>query len=209
MARYMMREMPDLNETGERKLYPRMSIDWVADLDMLAARISRRSTFTPADIIGVVTALSEVMAEYLAEGFGVKVNGLGSFSPSLGLREGFAPEGLDSEHKRNAMSISVRGVRFRAEKSFVRAVDARCHLERGGRQVIRSRRFTPEQRQAMALAYLETNAYLTVRSYMQMTGLAQSSATRELRRWYESDIIDAIGMYAQRKYIKKRTEPSE
>ncbi len=203
MAKYQMQEMNDLHGTGERKLYPRMKIDWVANLDRLAEQISRRSSFTGADVKGVVTALGDLVAEHLGNGWGVWIDGFGYFTPSLGLREGFDPETVDGESKRNAMSIEVRGVRFRPDKELVSKVIDHCHLERGETIRIRSQKFTPEQRRAMAIDYLETNSHLPIRSYMAMTGLSRTTATNELRKWYEQGFIGAEGAHSHRRYIKR------
>ena len=45
MARYKMREMPDLHGTGERKTYPHMVIERMIPLDELLERMSEETTF--------------------------------------------------------------------------------------------------------------------------------------------------------------------
>lgn len=64
-------------------------------MDYLAQRINYASTFTPGDIIGLVKSLTQAIAREMGEGHSVKVDGLGVFTPSLGLREGFERESAE------------------------------------------------------------------------------------------------------------------
>ena len=47
--------------------------------DQVAKRIAAESTVSPADVAAVLTALSGVMGDYMAQGRSVKLDGIGSF----------------------------------------------------------------------------------------------------------------------------------
>ena len=95
MAEYQMQTSNLPNEDGEKILFPRIKIWGQVDLDYLAQRINYASTFTPGDIIGLVKSLTQAIAREMGEGHSVKVDGLGVFTPSLGLREGFERESAE------------------------------------------------------------------------------------------------------------------
>ena len=106
------------NEDGKRVLFPRMRLRGQADLDKIVDKISYASSFTPGDIKGLVNALADEMACLMASGRSVKIDGIGVFSPSLALRDGYEREsGEPGAPKRNAMSIWLNNVNFRADKA--------------------------------------------------------------------------------------------
>ena len=60
---------------------------------------------------------SDELAYYMAQGYSVSIDGVGTFKPTLGIAEGKETDTLDGdEQKRNARSIMVNGVNFRASK---------------------------------------------------------------------------------------------
>ena len=131
MAEYEMQESNLPNEDGKRVLFPRMRLWGQADLDKIVDKISYASSFTPGDIKGLVKALADEMACQMASGRSVKIDGIGVFSPSLALRDGYERDrGEPGAPKRNAMSIWLNNVNFRADKELIENTGRRCILER-------------------------------------------------------------------------------
>ena len=126
-----MQEMNNLHQDGETLLYPRMIIRDCCGTEELASTISEESSFTPGEVMGMMRQLCRKMAAAMAEGRSVKLDGLGTFSPSLALRKGRERETTDGSGKRrNAGSIEVGSVNFRADRMMVQEINHRCHLER-------------------------------------------------------------------------------
>ena len=120
MAEYQMQESNLPNEEGKPTFYPRMKLWNQVDLEYLANNINYASTFTPGDITGLVRSLTQEIASQMAQGNSVKVDGLGIFTPSLGLRPGKEREAGEAENrKRNSMSICINNINFRADKQFI------------------------------------------------------------------------------------------
>lgn len=208
MAYYVMEEMPDIHKTGERVLYPRFAMIEQISTDQLAKAVAESSGFNVGDIVGIVKQISIEMAHQMAQGRSVKLDDIGTFAPALALREGKEREeaGKDAQH-RNAQSIVVGKVNFRVDMDMVARINGRCQLERAPWKSRRSsQRFTPEQRLALAVQYLEAHPYLTVGEYQRLTGLLRTAATNELRQWaYQEDSgIDTAGRGTHRVYVKKR-----
>ena len=176
-----MRKMNPLNG-DEVVLYPQMFGRGVFDTDELAQQLSERCSLTPGDVKAALSGLADMMAERMAAGYSVRLDGIGVFTASLGLVDGKEREQADGT-RRNAASIKVRGVNFRADRQLVQRTDANCHPERTTRRfATSSTRYTPQERLQLALDYIATHGSMRLDDYVRLTGLTRSTASRELCR---------------------------
>lgn len=208
MAEYEMQESNLPNEEGKRILFPRMKLWNQVDLEYIAKNINYASTFTPGDIMGLVRSLTQEIANQMAQGNSVKVDGLGIFTPALGLRQGKEREsGEKGGRRRNSMSICVQNINFRADKQFIEETGRRCILSRSELKPGRSsKKYTPEQRLELAQKYLEEHPYMKVPDYCQLTGLLRNTAAKELKRWSEipETGITTQGRSSHKLYVKRK-----
>ena len=210
MARYIMQEMPDMQNTGKRIIYPRFARVENIDTKELARRIEDVSGFSAGDIEGILLQAGIEISHAMAEGHSVKIDGIGTFTPALTLRRDKEREDAEEggQH-RNAQSILVGNVNFRVDQTMVRRINGRCHLERAPwKSQNSSQKFTPEQRLAMAVKYVDEHPFLTVWEYRRLTGLLQTAATNELKKWGKQpgSGIDIEGRATHRVYVKEKTE---
>lgn len=208
MAYYVMEEMPDIHKTGERLLYPRFAMTEQVSTEAVAKTVAERSSFTVGDIEGVLKEVATEMARQMAHGNSVKIDGIGTFTPALTLCMDKEREevGKDATH-RNARSIVVGKVNLRVDMDLIRDTNRRCMLERAPWKTRRSsQKYTAEERQAMALKYLEEHPFLTIGDYQQMTGLLHTTAAKELKEWANLDDsdIDIMGRGSHRVYVRKQ-----
>lgn len=201
------------NEEGKKVLFPRMVIHSQVDVDGLAKAMSYSSSFTPGDIKGLIAALADEMAYQMGMGNSVKIEGIGTFTPSLGLRKGFEREsGEAGDTRRNASAICVDNIDFRADRRLVANTGSHCMLERSKGNFRRSSQvFSPQERLQRALDFLETHPVLTVLDYCRLTGLLRDAAARELKRWREDPEtgIGSIGRGTHKVYVKRRQSVNE
>lgn len=184
MAQYIKKEMPDLNGTGEKKAYYKLKTWRKLDADEFIKRCSSiNRAYGESVIKGVVSAVCEHLAYEIANGYSVKIDGLGTFTAKLGVRKDKEMESFEEgSTKRNALSIEVQGVLFRADKNLISEIDRNCDLERGGEERLRKPKITLEQRTEKARQFLRKNAFMHVDEYASLTGLSYSTASRELRK---------------------------
>ena len=117
MARYIMEEMPDIQKTGKRITYPKFARIDNANIKELARRVGDVSGFSAGDIEGVLLQTAIEMAHLMAEGRSVKIDGIGTFTPSLTLGRDKEREDAEEGGKhRNAQSIFIGGVNFRVDR---------------------------------------------------------------------------------------------
>ena len=184
-TKYIKKEIADLNNTGSPIVYYRMKRRETLGLGDFIKQCHRSNPiFAPSILQGVIMIVCEQLAEDLANGFNVKIDGIGTFHAKLGLNDYTPGRKMDSfeegTRKLNAASLGVTGVGFRADKELVRAVNCKCKLERGGEDRLRKSKYTKEERIERAIQYLRRMGVMHVRDYARLNGLSHTTAYREL-----------------------------
>ena len=113
-ATYTMQEMKDLHNENETILYPRMIIKGQCSTEELIEDIAHHTTYNTGELRGMIMALKDAMAREMSRGYSVKLDEIGTFTPSLGITEGKEAEQPAGETRRNARSIKIRNINFRA-----------------------------------------------------------------------------------------------
>lgn len=207
MPEYEMQEMNLPNKDGKKVLYPRLVLSGQIDTEYIAKMLAHDTSFTTADVIGLLQGLADQLSSHMSYGRSVKLDGIGIFTPSLSLREGKEREtGEEKDTRRNAQSIMVGGVSFRPEKKLVRNINRQCEFVRSQRKFKRSsQQYTPAQRLKMAQEYLGSHPYLRVADYVAITGLRSTTASKELRQWSNQPDsgICSSGRGTHKVYIKE------
>lgn len=185
MARYFMQEMPDMKKEGETLLYPRMEITGTCETDELVEASIKGSTFNRGEVRGALDLIAGAMARFMAEGRSVRIDGIGLFTPTVKLRKGKERENIEGNSpRRNAASIEIRGINFRADRTLINETNTLCNLERGsGVKKCRRPKTTAEERLNIAKKYLEENPFITVSDYSKMVELNRTTAAKELKAW--------------------------
>ena len=210
MAKYIKQEMPNLNGTDEPQVYYRLKTDRNISSKEFVEHISRKgSVIDRAEIEGAIMRIADGLAKLLGEGYSVTLNGIGSFKASLGLKENKEVDTFDGdETKRNARSLQLTNVRFRADKQLIIEANRHCKLERAGESRLRQSPYNKEERLKLALKFLKARGAMRVADYVEMTGLSRSVATKELIEFRRdsSSGISFIGRGSNKVYVKRMDE---
>ena len=207
MAKYIKQEVPDMKKTGEQKVFYRMKVERNIDFQEFIHNVcSHHKGITRGEALRVLVSASETLAELLGEGYSVTIDDWGTFKATIGLEEGKELDTLDgNESKRNARSLHLNGVNFQADKKLVQNARRRCKLERAGVVRVNRSPYTKEERLQKALEYLEEYKVLKVGQYMELTGLAHTTASNELRA-FSRDAASGIVSVGRRPavvYVKR------
>ena len=206
MAKYIKQEVPDMKKTGEQKVFYRMKVERNIDFQEFVRKVcSHHSGISRGDALRVLVSASDVLAELLGEGYSVTLDDWGTFKATIGVEKGKNMDTIDGkESKRNARSLHLNGINFLADKKLVRNASRRCKLERAGVVRVNRSPYTKEERLQKALSYLEENKVLKVSQYMELTGLAHTTAANELRTFSRdaSSGIVSVGRRPAVVYIK-------
>lgn len=207
MAEYEMQEMNLPNKEGKRVLYPRLVQRGQADTDYIAKTLAQKSAFSKGDVVGLLQELGEELAYQMGQGKSVKLDGIGTFVPSLALRaDKERKTGEEDSTRRNARSIVVGSINFRAEKELLRNTNYNCELERSQQKFHRSsQKYSPEQRLERAQQYLTQHPFMTVSDYANLNGLRHTTASLELRKWAEQpeSNIGTSGRGTHKVYVRR------
>ena len=178
MAKYIMAPMSNRKTTeGNVPYYPRVLIEHRTNSEEIAQMLSKYTSFTKGDILGVISALGEVIASELVAGHAVYLDGIGRFSPSLRVE----PEQEHKEGHRNANSIEFHSINFRPSKELVNICNVKGELTRAKIHKSDPMSSTLEDRYQMAINYIKASGFLKVRDYVDLTGLSRNRASQELR----------------------------
>ena len=207
MAKYIKQEMPDLSGKGEEKVYYRMKTEGNISFKDFAKEVNRyHSIMNRALVENVMTNAMDVLARLLGKGYSVSLDGLGTFKATLGLKPDKEMDTFDEDDtKRNARSLQLTNVNFKADKVLIREANKHCKLEREGESRLRRSPFSKEERLKMAQDYLEKHGAMKVIDYVKMTGLSHTKATLELKEFRQdaSTGIDTIGRRSTLVYVLK------
>ena len=207
MAKYIKQEMPDIRQTGEKKIYYRLKTETHVDFPHFIETLHRSNNgISEADAIRVLLSAADLLAELLGKGHSVTLDGIGTFKATIGLEEDKELDTLDgNEPKRNARSLRLKGVNFRADKELIKKARKDCQLQREGTVRIHRSPYTKEQRLNLALEYLEKHGAMKIADYMELTSLSRTTATLELQE-FRRDMnsgIDFIGRGSAKVYVKR------
>lgn len=181
-AKYIKKEIADLNGTGRTQAYYKM-VTRAMNHEQFIDVLCRDGSLPRSTYKAVLTQIAEKLPGCLANGFSVKIDEVGLFTARLGVRKDMLPDAFEpGETKRNASSIEVRGVSFKADPELIRKTRTKCVLSSGGVSRLKRPKTTLEERTAMARKFLEKYHLMRVMDYVRLTGLSKTTASLELRK---------------------------
>ena len=206
MAKYIKQEMNDLNGKGKEKVYYRLQTERNISFNEFTQQIEQHHGIMHRGLVkNVMTHVVDAMAELLGNGYSVTIDGLGTFKASIGLEEDKVMDTFDGdETKRNARSLRLTGINYRADKELVKNSNQHCKLERAGEARLHHSPYTQEERLKLALQYLSEHGAMRVAEYMELTGLSRTKAAMELKEFRQdaSSGITFIGRGSAKVYVK-------
>ena len=218
--------MVDLNNPGQTIFTYRMKTLPMGNADFIED-CARYTTFSEPEIMGILNLVADQLAKRMARGYSVTIDGLGTFKAQVGLTRdarkrkkeeekqsaALATDGYGSQQEEteaaqrslNARSLEVTGVLWKPAKSLIRDTNLACNLERGGTEMLRTSKYTFEERKARALAFIKQNTVMRVDDYVRLTGLSHTKAAAELKNMCngENSGITSTGTHSSKVFIAK------
>lgn len=207
MAKYIKQEMPDIAGKGEHAVYYRMQTERNIGAAEFIEEVAGIGTgLSEGAVVHVLEQMTHTLARLLADGYTVTIGGIGTFRTTVGVVDGKEQDTFDTDApKRNAQSIEVKGVNYRADKALVKDIALQCRLERGKESRLHRSPYSREERLARALAFIEEHTLMRVMDYVELTGLSRTTASLELRELCQDPAsgIRAMGQKAGKVYVKR------
>ena len=211
MAKYKLQEMSDMRDEGKRRVYPKMvPYRTLSRKEFVEQVQSYHRDLSQGTIEAVLTDVEDVLGRMLSMGYNVNLEGLGTFSLSLGFEDDKPKEMQTDDDMMKYRKVGVKNVNFNSSPEFVKAVkmETDCDLERemSGVKVIRKQLYSKEERIARALEVIEKNGVLTLGDYASVNNLSRTSASMELKKLTndKTSPIDSLGRGSHKVWVKRK-----
>ncbi len=211
MPKYKLVEMPDVNNVGKHKVYPKLVSHRTIRQDEFVERMQEYSrALAPSVVEAVVTDMRDMIVRLLSAGYGVSLDGLGTFSLSLGFEDGKPTEMQDDDDRMAFRRVGVRGVNFRPSPEFTRDIkentDPALKREAMGVSQIRREQFTLEERVARALRAIDDLGFITLSGYATMNGMSRTVASEELKEICSAadSPIKSTGHHSHKVWVRRK-----
>ena len=210
MAKYYLQEMMNFQEEGKTRVYPKLMVySQISQEDFIKSIRSRAGIFSEGVAEGLFITMTECMTDWLSEGHTVKIEGLGTFSLSLGFTDDKGNEMEDElTDKRRIRKVEVRGVNFKPDPEFLKDVQKKTTLERemtGVKRVL-PQKFSMEEKLQRALEKIERQGFITLQQYANLNDVSRTTASKELNAFAKDTAsgITTMGQASHKVWIKRR-----
>ena len=159
------KKVPNVNGTADKTtLYPKIVVAGTKNLENIADDIAKRSGFKAGTVIGLFSDLENLLTDYLADGYNVKLGEIGTFSATLTSRK------VTDKKEIRSGSVHFDSVKFKPARHFVKEVcrKGEMELERADPAYgfkTSSPKHTQEERFGMLMEYLREYTFITRQEY--------------------------------------------
>lgn len=161
-------------DPSTKKLHLRITKPVTYTTHDVAQSLSHSSTYTPADVHGLVSALRDYIIDALSQGHSVQLDGLGRFSAI----PHFTKDVLPNEKFRNA-DIETKAVQFKPERDFLMTVRHLSKYHAG--ELHQTKNISLAEVMLFCQEWFTTHEVLITTDLMRELQLKRSRAGRMLR----------------------------
>ena len=211
MAKYKLQEMSDVHHTGKRKVYPKMVVNRTLSRKEFIERMQGYHRGISASTTeAVLMDVEEILVEMLSMGYNVNLEGLGTFSLSLGFEDDKPTEMQGDDDKMTYRKVGVRDVNFKASPDFIKSVkqaaDRDLERDMGGVKLILKKKYTREERIARALDVIDENGFIGLTDYAYINNLSRTAASLELKEITadRNSPIGSMGSGSHKVWVKRK-----
>ena len=211
MAKYKLQELTDMRNEGKRRVYPKMVTnrtlsrkEFVKKMQGYHRGISESTTEA------VLMDVADMLVNVLSMGYNVNLEGIGTFSLSLGFEDDKPTEMQGEEDKMAYRKVGVKDINFKASPELLKSVkqetDRDLERDMGGVKVIRKQLYSREERIARALEMIEANGFITLSDYAYINNLSRTAASLELKEITadRTSPIDSMGSGSHKVWVKRK-----
>ena len=198
-ALYDFLPVPSANsEEKPPRLYPKIVSKGTVTFEKLTEKIANHSGLSKGTILAVMDEIEYWTSQLLSDGYRVQIGNIGTASVSLKANtEVYDPSDI------HAQSIQFGKIRLTASKKFAKQCYGNVLRAPTGQKIQRNpKAYSEEERLNLLLSYLEDHAYITLKTYGELTCLPKTTAWRDLNKWVKADVIDIEGRAPHRVYVK-------
>ena len=211
MVKYKLQEMSDVHHTGKRKVYPKMVVNRTLSRKEFIERMhGYHRGISPSITEAVLMDVEEILVEMLSMGYNVNLEGLGTFSLSLGFEDDKPTEMQGDDDKMTYRKVGVRDVNFKASPDFIKSVkletDRDLERDMGGVKLILKKKYTREERISRALDVIDEKGFIGLTDYAYINNLSRTAASLELKEisYDETVPIRSVGRHSHKVWVRRK-----
>lgn len=191
--RFTLHETPvPKGRENKQVQHARVVHDETVNMEKLCKLVSASSSFSPADVKGILEALKFWMGVYMGGGSIIKLEGLGHFYPTLKSKPYIDEKGQERLH------VHVDTVGFRCSPELKELI-REANLEEEKRPT--RKKYTSEERQRRILDYLQKHNYMNSQTVRGLNNCCQQLAISDLKALLNENKISKIGKARQTLYV--------
>lgn len=181
-GKYKLVRTPNPKKDGEVLPYhARFVSEGTVSIDDVIWEMESRSSFSSADIKGMMELLQRVVGDYLYSGRNVELEGIGTFSVSVSCRPVMDKKEIRAE------SVRFSGINYRASvklRKKLRSMPVSRVYEDEEKKS-----FTADECRARVERYLQRRQYITRNRYMELNHCSRSKACSDLKLLVEEGLL--------------------
>ena len=181
MPNYILKELNKELTDGKKVVFPKMQTYSQHDFETVLKHMQTYAgNFSEGTMRAVIDALVETMKSWMPMGHSMKIDGLGTFSLSLGFKD----KDTDEEPKTKYRHICIKGINFKPDAKLIAALNKQADFERAEKDVVVPKKcsYTTSERIEKAQAIIANNGFMTLNDYARATGQCRSAASNDLKR---------------------------
>lgn len=183
------------NEGNNKRLHPKVVTSSTVTLKQMAEDICQNSSFTVADVVGLMEAFADCAAQYLNNSCHVDLGNLGILSLSLACDKD--PDGhqpvITETNEVKPHQLHVSKVVLNAKPEFMKKLQGPfVRATQGFPSNVQREQLDAAERRAALQDYLAQAPTITIRRYAALTGLPQKKASDELRSFADPTSPDSF-----------------
>lgn len=196
-AEYKLVRNPNPKKDGSiLPMHPRLVSCGTFSIEDMMSDMKGRSSFSSADIKGMLQLIQDMMFDYLLMGANVELDGIGTFSLSLKCRPVMDKKEIRSE------SIHFRTINFRPSVQLCNRL--RYMPVYRAEEDKSDRIYDEEECRKRLLRYLDNNQHITRKRYMRLNNCSRSKACLQLQKFYKEGIISRHGQGPTTFYMRNK-----
>ena len=181
MPNYILKELNKELTDGKKVVFPKMQTYSQHDFETVLKHMQTYAgNFSEGTMRAVIDALVETMKSWMPMGHSMKIDGLGTFSLSLGFKD----KDTDEDPKTKYRHICIKGINFKPDAKLIAALNKQADFERAEKDVVVPKKcsYTTSERIEKAQAIIANNGFMTLSDYARATGQCRSAASNDLKR---------------------------
>ncbi|MBR2360395.1 MAG: HU family DNA-binding protein [Bacteroidaceae bacterium] len=198
---YEFYESPAIKGKEGKSYHPRVVTFGKVTTEKLAQEIQYESSLTRADVKAVLTSLADKLADHLADGRKIHLEGIGYLSVSLR-----CDKEIHNHEDMKRAPVAFKAVNFRADEELKKKL-RRAKMERSTIR-LHSMTLTNEEIDAKLAEHFATHDTITRRQLQHLCLLRESTALRHIHRLVEEGKLRNVATLRNPVYMEVKSEES-